>query len=79
MSRFTGRKLPAMTQKKRLQTELLISVTKRVALCFGLVALLFVTSIPADAQMQMVPGVTTIAGNGTAGYSGMVARLRAPS
>jgi hypothetical protein len=70
MSRYAGRKLPAVTQKNRQQFELLISATKRVALAFGFVAFLIGICLPAEAQMQLVPGVTTVAGNGTTGYSG---------
>ena len=70
MSRFTGRKISAMNQKNRRRPALLISAAKRVALAFGFVSSLLALGLRADAQMQIVPGVTTVAGNGTAGYSG---------
>ncbi len=38
--------------------------------CLGLVLALVEGSGPVQAQMQLVPGIATIAGNGTAGYGG---------
>src|SRR3984893_10596563 len=70
MSRYAGRKLPAMSQKNRSQIELLSSVAKRAVLVFGFVVFLIGIGLPARGQMQMVPGISTVAGNGTAGYSG---------
>src|ERR1700744_5719507 len=70
MSRFTRREKSVMSQKNRHQIALPISVAKRAALAFGFVAFLIGIGLPAGAQMQLVPGVTTAAGNGTAGYSG---------
>jgi hypothetical protein len=70
MSRYAGRKLPAMSQKNRSQNELLSSVAKRAVLVFVFAVFLIGIGLPARGQMQLVPGVATVAGNGTAGYSG---------
>ena len=51
------------------QSHLFTRISKRIALAIGFVASL-ATCIPASAQMQIVPGITTFAGNGSAGYSG---------
>jgi trimeric autotransporter adhesin len=59
-----------MSQKNCCHPELLISAAKRIALAFGLIAFLLAVGLPAGAQMQMVPGVTTVAGNGTTGFAG---------
>src|ERR1700730_9771148 len=64
------RKISSMSQKNCCHPELLISAAKRIALAFGLIALLVAIGLPADAQMQLVPGVTTVAGNGTTGFAG---------
>ena len=59
-----------MSQKRSSrQPRLFLQISKRIAVAIGLVVS-SVTCIPASAQMQIVPGITTFAGNGTAGYSG---------
>jgi sugar lactone lactonase YvrE len=60
----------AMSLKNRRQPESLVSAVKRVVFAFGVVAFLSSIGLRAGAQMQAVAGVTTVAGNGTAGYSG---------
>jgi trimeric autotransporter adhesin len=59
-----------MSQKNCCHSEPLIFAAKRIALAFGFIAFLLAVGLSAGAQMQMVPGVTTVVGNGTAGYSG---------
>ncbi|HXP09099.1 MAG TPA: hypothetical protein VN828_11415, partial [Acidobacteriaceae bacterium] len=59
-----------MSQKRSSrQRHLFTRTSKRIALAISFVVSI-VTCIPADAQMQLVPGISTYAGNGTAGYSG---------
>src|SRR5437868_701147 len=59
-----------MSQKcSSRQPSLFTRTSKRIALAIGFV-LSIVTCIPASAQMQLVPEISTFAGNGTAGYLG---------
>jgi hypothetical protein len=59
-----------MSQKRSSrQLRLFTRTSKRIALAISFVVSI-VTCIPASAQMQLVPGISTYAGNGTAGYSG---------
>jgi hypothetical protein len=59
-----------MSQKRSSrQPNLFTRTSKRVAFATGFV-LSIVTCMPASAQMQLVPEISTFAGNGTAGYSG---------
>ena len=69
MPRFIRREeISDMRLMNSPQREPLMSATLRIA--FSLMVLLLATGLPAAAQMQLVPGVTTAAGNGTAGYTG---------
>src|SRR5882757_2409206 len=70
MSRSTGREIFAMNQRNCSRPEQSVSTTKRLTFVFGTVIFLLLIVLSASAQMQIVPGVTTAAGNGTAGYSG---------
>ncbi len=59
-----------MSQRRTSRRSILLHrLTKRIALALGLV-LPSAMCLPAGAQMQLIPGITTIAGNGTAGYAG---------
>ena len=48
----------------------LTRATERIALAFALIFVPLAMCLPSKAQMQIVPGITTFAGNGTPGYSG---------
>src|ERR1700742_3132645 len=50
--------------------ELIAIAIIRAFIGLGLLLVLLATTRPTVAQMQLVPQITTIAGTGTAGYSG---------
>ena len=59
-----------MSQKRRRrQSTFFTRTSKRIALAICLIAPAALC-LPAAAQMQLVPGISTFAGNGTVGYSG---------
>jgi hypothetical protein len=70
MSRFTGKKPSVMSKKSCAEPEAPVHMIKCVIVGFGHAALLLAMGLPASAQMKIVPGITTVAGDGTAGYTG---------
>ncbi len=62
--------MPARSQKNRRYPAPLLSAAKRVALVFGVMTFLLAIGRLAEAQMQLVAGISTYAGNGTTGFSG---------
>ncbi len=60
-----------MSQKRRSrQPQLSNRISQRIAFAIGLALCLFAVARPAAGQMKIVPGISTFAGNGTAGYTG---------
>jgi len=59
-----------MIPNHRRPIESLISAGKRFSLALGAIIFLVATGVPTMAQMKIVPGVTTAAGDGTAGFAG---------
>jgi hypothetical protein len=59
-----------MSSQRFRSFAILATSIKHAAGYLGLILFLLAIGLRAAAQMQLVPGVTTVAGNGTAGYSG---------